>query len=86
VLRELVADDGADVGRHVLDGLVAADALVVAPLAVEVEHGQCLLVVLPQAVADDRLVVVRAARRPPALQQAPDGGLLVHLEADEAAE
>ena len=86
VLGELVADDGADVGRHLLDRLVAVDALVVAPLAVEVEHGQRLLVVLAQAVANDGLVVVRAARRPPALEQAPDRGLLVHLEADQAAE
>ena len=76
----------ADVGRHLLDGLVPVDALVVALLAVEIEHGQRLLAVLPQPVADDGLVVVRSARRPPALQQAPDGGLLVDLEADEAVE
>jgi hypothetical protein len=58
LLGQLVADDRADVGGHLLDQLVPVDALVAAPLAVEVEHRQRLLAVLAQAVADDRLVVV----------------------------
>jgi hypothetical protein len=77
---ELVADDRADVGGQLLDRLVPVDALVGALLAVEAEHGQRLLAILAQSVADDGLVVVRAARGPASLELAAYRGLLVHLE------
>jgi len=60
--------------------------MLLALLAVELEHGQGFLMVLAQAVADDLFVVIAAAGGFGALEQARGGNILGNVEIDETVE